>query len=102
MISKIMEGELLVSAVQAGSPFTVWMKAATSALMHAEYCATVAAQVVGMSLQPGLLAQGSVCWQAACCPEQLSRRTDSEGALLDAAKDSPFHLHVVASGMALP
>jgi hypothetical protein len=39
---------------QAGNPLTVWRKTATSSLMQAEYSATVAVQVEGRTLQPGL------------------------------------------------
>jgi hypothetical protein len=54
--------------------------------MQAEYCATVAVQVEGMSLQPLLLAQGSPpCVQLFSWVVQFCCSTACEGALLDAA-----------------
>jgi hypothetical protein len=43
----------LVDVAQLGSPFMPWLKAVTSSLIQAEYSATVAVQVEGMSPQPG-------------------------------------------------
>ena len=47
----------LVDVAQLGSPSMLWLKAATSSLMQAEYSATVAVQFEGMSLQPGSSAE---------------------------------------------
>ena len=74
-----------VSVAQVLSPVTVCVKAAASALMQAEYSATVAVQVVGMSLQPGLSAQGSVWLQEVSLFVQFVCACASDGALLDAA-----------------
>src|SRR5262245_33126892 len=76
---------VLISALRIGKPVAVWMKAVTSSRMQAAYCATVAVQVDGRSLQPRLLAQGSVPWQAVSLLLQLLRSTSCEGAPRDAA-----------------
>jgi hypothetical protein len=52
-----------ISIAHTGNPLTSWMKAVTSSAMQAAYCATVAVQVAGISLQPRLSDHGlSTCW----------------------------------------
>src|SRR4051812_16771926 len=89
-------GAVSVRVAQLASAPTVWMKAVTSALMQATYCATVAVQVDGMSLHPRLSAHGSVDWQDISLLVQFCCVLATVGALLDAAYESPFHLHAVA------
>ena len=62
MTSQTAEIVALVDAVQLGRPSTALLKAMTSSLMQAEYCATVTVQVDGMSLQPGLSAEPTPDW----------------------------------------
>ena len=74
-----------ISIEHIGKPPTSWMNAATSSLMQAEYCATVAVQVDGMSLQPRLSAHGSaVPWHDVSLFAQFDCNCASVGALLEA------------------
>ena len=82
---KISDAFERTSAEHIGKPFTSWMKAVTSSLMHAEYCATVAVQVAGRSLQPRLSAHGSALPRhEVSLFVQLVCSCASVGALLDA------------------
>src|SRR6266567_1412640 len=84
--SKTADVPALVSVLQLGSPVTVWVKAVASSLMQAEYCATVAVQLAGRSLQPGLVnAPPSPLRQALSWLVQFCCSTASDGALLDDA-----------------
>lgn len=76
MTSQTAEMVALVDAAQLGRPSTAVLKAVTSSLMQAEYCATVAVQVEGMSLQPGLSAEPTpelACVQLVSCSVQICR-----------------------------
>src|SRR5690242_11955712 len=93
----------LVSVVQLGRPVTVCVNAEASSLMQAAYCATVAVQFDGSSLQPGLVnAPASPFRQALSWFVQFCCSTVCVGALLDAAYDRPRHLQPSARVMALP
>ena len=59
-----------VTVAQVASAATPLLKAATSSAMHAEYCATVAAQATGMVVQLGTAGPAvrqAACWEAQFC-----------------------------------
>jgi hypothetical protein len=94
---------LLVSAAQFSISGTVWLKNATSSLMQVEYSATVAAQFAGTGLHPGLVANAVAGsdMHPLSFSVQFARSCSCEGALLDVANESPFHLQALAVGMAV-
>ena len=75
---------VFVAVAQSASPLTAGMKAATSSLMQAEYSATVAVQVEGMSLQPGLVVEPALRQEVSVLV-QFDCNLASVGGLLDAA-----------------
>jgi hypothetical protein len=74
MTSQTADMLALVAVAQLGRPLMPWMKIATSSLMQAEYCVTVAVQVEGSALQPGLSAEPTpepACVQAVSWSVQI-------------------------------
>jgi hypothetical protein len=92
-----------VSAAQASISFTAMLKAATWSLMQVEYSATVAPQFEGSGLQPGLVLRAVTgsAKHPVSFSVQFARSCSWVGALLEVAKDRPFHLQAVAVGMAV-
>jgi hypothetical protein len=88
----------LVNSAQLGIALTAWFKPAAVSWMQVEYCATVAPQSVGISLQPGLVAQAELgsARQGDSLLVQFDRSFSSVGALLDVAKDSPWYRQMVS------
>src|SRR5688572_1884578 len=92
-----------VSVLQLESAITVWLNTATRSFTQAEYSPTVAMHPLGKSLQPGLLlsaAAGSARQPVSFSP-QLALSCSSVGALLEVAKESPFHLQAFSVLMAV-